>query len=863
MSSEKVEHLSSVHDNPFVRQFGLPLHARHEDEAEPGVPSSASSERGDDDEGVQEYHVNSGFVNKLRSKFAQLENKSNRITLSKKSASVENLLSSSPSDDYTLKSRTRKGSAGRLLDDTPVSSSTKANLRHFTPAGYQPKIRPRSNELERSSDRPPIAKKEAERTKQNHTIKGVKPPLPSRKTNYDPSQRKYRNSSSELLSKTKHTDWTVAPDLEKIGRADIVIIDYKHDEDTKNESKKVDAYERTEIRSPRESSPDVQEKFGRVKSAVEKEKISDENELPKPNTVSAFRTLFEKTNKTLDVLNVLRSSHSPTRKSSGSDTNSPQILSPVSTPRSPLARVTNDSVFENIKSQEADRANSVSPVDNNEAKIKSPSTRSYSDTNDNIDTSSSSMQKSLEMFKQAAVERASSVERNDSGHTDRARLSSSDISSAQSSSVHQHTLTPVHPMSKVFDSKSAIKSDKPRKLKPKVLAGRDHIPKDTLELKHEADRRLSEGADVEVEKVDNVSRSNSNSPNIYGEEETTVTYEVYVKPTKKKDNVSPRQTKVFDSSRMVKKDRDRPTAPLSPVESPKTVQVPDNVPNMVSKDTTKPAQSPSTVKDAQQEAMEVSPVKPPRRSAQSNSVTEIKTNIVKKEAKDDSKPRSFKVSEQMFPKPDLETKPEPVRPAKPADNKGAVSGKSSFLTNRLKKTQTDQENQLKTSASHLTNGSSPSPVPRKRQAPGRPEVNGSVETSEDKVPDLPKTPEPAILPLKSKKNQQNAAKGKMVFDSSKIVSKRKEAPKRKPPRKTLDELNQNITFDSPVEVPKLDLSSITMEKQETEYQEGYIPTVIKPCAFRFVGAEVTFHKSPYKRNRKAKVGNCFLCNVKL
>ena len=96
----------------------------------------------------------------------------------------------------------------------------------------------------------------------------------------------------------------------------------------------------------------------------------------------------------------------------------------------------------------------------------------------------------------------------------------------------------------------------------------------------------------------------------------------------------------------------------------------------------------------------------------------------------------------------------------------------------------------------------------------------------------------------------------MVFDSTKIATKRKEPPKRKPPRKTLNELNENITFD-PSPVPKLDLTCITGEKQVTEYQEGYIPTVINPCNFKFIGECVRTAKNPYKRTRKSKVSVSF------
>lgn len=852
MSSEGIEHLSSVHDNPFVRQFGLPHHARQDEDAvEASIPSSASSERGDDD-GEQEYHVNSGFVNKLRSKFAQLENKRSKVTLSKKSASVENLLSSS--EDYVLKSRVRKGSAGRsFVDDTPVSS--QVTLRHLTPTGYQPQIRPRSNELEKSSDRPPLAKKDTEKLKQNNVIRSVKPPLPKKFT-VDTNRRNLRSSVSEFSKpKPEHHDWKVAPDLEKVGRDNIVIIESKHEQTFKSEHKdrKSDTVEGSEEeKDVKDSHSDSHDTFGRVKPATDKEKISDENELPKPNTVSAFRTLFEKSNKALDTLHVWRSSRSPTRKSSGSDTNSPQVLSPVSTPRSPLAKVTTDNVFENsFKSQEADLGKPASLRENTDTKISSPTVLSsdIKDTSDNVDTTSSPMQKTLEMFRNASEERELSTEKRKSGLNSEAK---SKVVASQSTGV-QHTLTPVHPVSKVFDSKSVAKADKPRRPKPTVLARKDFIPKDTLELKHEADRKRQSLSEDNEDLADGKKTvPTRNSPDISAEADAGVFYDTNVKPSAKKENdaLSPRQTKVFDSSKIVKKNREPPKVPVSPVESPQNVPLPETVPNVIASEVAKEPE-----KDVHED-MEISPVKPQRGVTQSKDVglTEIKPNIVRNETKSEKKSRQLNVTEQMFQRTENLAKPDKM--AKPADNKGAVSGMSSFLANRLKKTQPDQENQLKTTSSHLTNGSSPSPVPRKRQAPQRPEVNGTVEETEEKPP-LPKTPEPVLIPSRSKKVQPKETKGKMVFDSSKIATKRKEPPKRKPPRKTLEELNQNITFDSAFDVPKLDLSSITNDKVETEYQEGYIPTVIKPCPYHFVGAEITFPKSPYQKTRRPKVGESF------
>ncbi|XP_052788901.1 uncharacterized protein LOC128223665 [Mya arenaria] len=893
-----MDHLSSVHDNPFVQRFGLPHHALSEEGA--SVPSSASSDR-DDEEPQQEYHVNSGFVNKLRSKFSQLESKSTKIGLSRRSASVENLLHVGESSSRPKDERAKFGGVRRsYTDDLPVAVKGNATMRNLATVGYKPQIRPRSSELDRSMGKPPFAKKkEVESLRQSYTaLTNVKPPLPNR-SSIDKSKKYVRSSSNDaiLKSKPEHHDWTVAPDLETFGRDDIIIIEHELQNVDKVKNKPGVFENKSNISARRGS---LQESvIGRVKSAVEKERVSDENELPKPNTVSAFRNLFEKTSKTVDTLNVWRNS-SPTRKSSGSDTRSPQVTSPAASPRSPLINVNDENVFENSRtviSIEQDK--SYSPRDTFDARISIsdgniPTDNSSANT-ENVDTSSVSLQKSIEVFQRRSTDKLSGPEKWGSKIRN-----SKELSPDQTESVQQ-TLTPVNHVSQVFDSKSVSKSDRPIRSKPalpkkknlppdpielihehkliekeKIEAERIrfHAPKDVVELKHEHDKVEQERKGIEQRLLgseDSIKLEKGKPARLNldkNEQNTGVLSEDLVKPSanKERDNLSPRQTEIFDSSKILKKNKEPPKLPSSPVNSPLTVELISQVPNS-SKVKTNTLSSPiatsnisfpkepSPVKKGNDfEAMGVSSGKPPKKDqpAGSAGMTEIKTNI---------KQSKTVINTPAFPKMvKTEARPQPdQRPMKPADNKEApVSGMSSFLANRLGKS-VEQSSQLKTSSSHLANGSFPSPVPKKRQAPDVPLSNGTDTNSRDSSPPpLPKTTEPPLpstsiddvikRPTKSKKIQTAT---KMVFDSSKIATKRKEPPKRRPTRKTLEQMNKEVKQEVVSLVPKLDLSCITADP-DTEYQEGYIPTEIRPCPYLFMGAGVTIGKSPLHRTKKVK-----------
>lgn len=854
MSSDGSEHLAAVHDNPFIRKFGLPVHQTRQEppDSESPIPSSASSDRGDDDT-EQEYHVNSGFVNKLRSKFAQLENKSHKVTLSKKSASVENLLHISSSNEAPLRNR-----KWQKDDSSVTTSAAKVDLRKLAPAGYKPQIRrrPGSCDLETPDKSNVNKKKGIEFLHQNNVIRSVKPPLPTKISADSSRNKKYsRKSSNEnIVPKPEHHDWKVAPDLEKIGRDNIVIIESKEPEVKEPKEK---------AKTSVDTNEDSTDGFRRVKPLTDKDHVVDENELPKPNTVSQFRTLFEKTNKTVETLSIWRH-QSPPRKSSGSDTHSPVVASPVSTPRSPL-KASDDNVFEdsskiNIE-KEKDKTYSPRNSSNLDTNVSSPrNSLSVSDYSQNVDTTpTSSIQKSLEMFN-----RKGSEDQDWKSDSNRNSYSDKDVnSSGPLSPSIQHTLTPGQPMSKIYDSKLVSKkTEKAKKPKPTIAAKKQHvIPKDTLELKHEADRRKKQELELQQKKGNLAIEITEKT--LEDVDTETVSEEPNIKPSSNTSGkISPRKTKIFDSNDIVKKNRDPPKVVQDNNKDVSSKELSNNVPKQVSVEI-KDLEATTAMNDNVTEiAMETSPIKAStnKHMTVNSGLTELKPNIINI-VDNKVKPRKFKVKEQNFIKAENvndQEKMKPVVKASKEQTKAPVSGMSSFLASQLRKTQPDQENQLKTSSVHLANGSSPSPIPKKRQAPERPVSNGPSmdieENLETSAPPLPSTPEPPLpknnenLTIRQKKKTQQTTK--LVFDSSKIATKRKEPPKRKPPRKTLEQVNQNLIVET--SVPKLDLTSITGDQGDTEYTEGYIPTVIKPCPFKFVGAEVTFEKTPYKKTEKSK-----------
>lgn len=223
-------HLKHVQSNPFFLNCGVTHpHGRILDDQQ---KRKTSLQEDRDSESGAEYGVNSGFVNKLKQKFTTLnqrEESSNRFP-PRRFASVENLLQSS--EKITFEERTK-----------PFGSA-------------------RSKTVEQNS---------------NYVRKKPALPKPQRPPKLAP-ERKRSDSEVELKHHKSSYSEHEAPDINKIGRNDIIIIEHSKPAPIKDKSK--------------EETPTKMN--GQTIKALKDKKNDDD--LPKPNTVSSFRSMFEKNN---------------------------------------------------------------------------------------------------------------------------------------------------------------------------------------------------------------------------------------------------------------------------------------------------------------------------------------------------------------------------------------------------------------------------------------------------------------------------------------------------------------------------------------------------------------------------------------
>lgn len=224
-------HLKHVQSNPFFLNCGVTHpHGRILDDQQ---KRKTSLQEDRDSESGAEYGVNSGFVNKLKQKFTTLnqrEESSNRFP-PRRFASVENLLQSS--EKITFEERTK-----------PFGSA-------------------RSKTVEQNS---------------NYVRKKPALPKPQRPPKLAP-ERKRSDSEVELKHHKSSYSEHEAPDINKIGRNDIIIIEHSKPAPIKDKSKE-------------EETPTKMN--GQTIKALKDKKNDDD--LPKPNTVSSFRSMFEKNN---------------------------------------------------------------------------------------------------------------------------------------------------------------------------------------------------------------------------------------------------------------------------------------------------------------------------------------------------------------------------------------------------------------------------------------------------------------------------------------------------------------------------------------------------------------------------------------
>lgn len=242
------ERIGSVHDNPFVKNFGLkhvikPASSVHGSGGDLTVNSSVGNRLSEADMPEMEeedYRPGSGFVHKILDKFALLTAKEEAHRpglnhhLRMRSSSLENLV-----DNEGHKPANRKS-----IGDEVFTTSPKSNFQYYSKA----------------------------KSVESLVHKGT-----SERSSSDSFESK-RRSGSELREHGRHRSGSdlrrshPAPDA-NLAREDIIIIETTP--------------------SPRPSDEDPLKKASRRRRTSSSERQLEKDELPKPNTVSSYRKKFE------------------------------------------------------------------------------------------------------------------------------------------------------------------------------------------------------------------------------------------------------------------------------------------------------------------------------------------------------------------------------------------------------------------------------------------------------------------------------------------------------------------------------------------------------------------------------------------
>lgn len=221
-SEIETSHLKHVHSNPFFVKLGVDHpHGEVRETGDEKIISNGVQE--EDNDSQEEYAPNSGFVDKLRQKFAKLNQSSGKSYKGpRRFASLESLIE-----------------VGKSKRD--IKSSDQSSQRPQRHDGSVSKVGVSPSTKLRSAPKPPVHPKVA-------------------------------GSESSPAYDTSKLDQSISTDFIK-GRDDIVIIEHEHQPISPVNKKSVESIESGTVKPIKESA------------------VTD---LPKPNTVINFRSIFEK-----------------------------------------------------------------------------------------------------------------------------------------------------------------------------------------------------------------------------------------------------------------------------------------------------------------------------------------------------------------------------------------------------------------------------------------------------------------------------------------------------------------------------------------------------------------------------------------
>ena len=761
-------HLKHVQSNPFFLTCGVTHpHGRVLDDQQ----KRTSSLQDDSDlESGAEYGVNSGFVNKLRQKFTTLNQKeaiANKLP-HRRFASVENLLQSG--EKLTFEERTKPFG----------SATTKTFEQNFNNVRKKPTL--------------------------------PKPPRPPRLA----TERKKSESDADIKHHKSSYSEHEAPDINKIGRNDIIIIEHSKPPPITDQGKK-------------EETPTKLN--GQSIMALKDKKVPDD--LPKPNTVSSFRSMFEKNNTSVsrkllpDAPKVATSKPSKLRVNHAEAVGRSPISSPVN--KSPEVKEEKPKVTPAETKEVLVRPSTVKErAQETPRSLESPVTRkkinvekkSIFDSDFSIKpvqretAAKGQLQKNkVETIKADAKipgnSKESDAKTEEKMFVKLKPVSDKNILNERSQTNKEKKSEEYFPLRKeIFDS-SLIPQTPRQDLKENILGAVDETRTSKPKISEEPiavrkQKPLFDSSQISANSANSSSAKKKRAPKPPSPMLTAPIEKKLEVETIEKEKVL--ETPSISTSSVVTKNEDSTSLPTT-VSSTLVTPRPQPV-RMV------PSVEPSP-------APWLTPEQPPS-----------KTIKMEKEEIVDSKEKvnNFTPIEVSSSKDNVPTRGLPSVIANRLNKKAKTDNDS-----KEDKTESSDEEDVQPTLvkpSQLRNSNSLFKV---SDSPSVPNTQNSDSPSESKNSNT-NVPVRTIEDLIRKKRDKPAA----LFDSSSIVPK--------------------VQANG---IPPLDLTDLVMDEQNHPYQEGYIPTKIKPCNIVFHGAGVLLDTQPLKKSRSGHSVSLDLLRIQL
>ncbi|XP_069121401.1 nucleolar protein dao-5-like [Argopecten irradians] len=843
-------HLKHVQSNPFFVELGGVTHP-HGKLISDSLPESPQLSRSDSvstcttEEEANDYSPHSGIVQKLRKKFTYLS--SHEKTLQgaasklKRYGSLDNLLGRGSSPEKT----------------EPVKSQ-KSYLRSDVSRGARS-----STDGKRNSFDSKTLKDDKDVTT---TVKPAVQKPPKIITSKAPLVRKDSGSSVEEQKLPKPQGTTTEM---QISSDDIIIIEQP-------------------------SKPPASPKGGDEQDIKTLKSENEEGELPKPNTVSTFRTLFEANTK-VNRRKILPDAPRSPKFISASVSKPPVSRSkpPLPHTEKPPATDKPTKKAEMPSSQESDD-HDVKPLVPHSTSTVTPSVSSHSSS----DSTSEQVTKVTVTSKVKDSPSDSATVVSDTSFEMVVKEKSTDVLKDKQSTDNNLSNIPGRPpkafdspvtrkknigeMKSIFDSNAIVATGpKPVPVKPRRPAPRN-ISRVTVKNETETDTSKEatvSNAVVTETKMENIEiKSNTDIT----KKKTVAPIPPKVESIQQKPKIPVEQKHIFDSSSIIpvssvdkkapdqtekKRAPPRPKAMArklsrsnSEEEQAKAAEKEEKVEAVVSVPKEKPVTT--AVKKSEEKTEEMVQAEPPPKPETRNRFTPVAKstpNVDNNKLKTQDNSNNSSLISNAGSTPAVRTSNfEPVGVLNQKNEElNSASGRPTkgiptIIANRFLKDRKDQSQESKTNdkddsddeinhslvkpsqfrAKGLMNGAISSPVPKKK---GQSNEETALEKTRKNV--IAKKNNAGSSNsiddlIRGKRNSPSA-----VFSSSMI-------PAAKPAPTTTNAASNGV--------PPLDLSLIE-EKKNHPYQEGYIPTKIEPCKIKFVGAGVKGPTQPLAKTRKTKL----------